>query len=242
MTGGAFYDEAVTADYLAHRHGGIHSPNTVMEEPALLAAIGDLAGVKLLDLGCGDGSFAEIALGRRARSYTGIDASPSMIATARRTVTDERASFDCIAIEDFDPGGPAYDVVTSRMALHYVADLVDALRRVHRSLHDGGRFVGTVVHPVISSNDNPGPGPRSDWTVDHYFDDGPRRRLWFGKEVTWYHRTTEQCLRALTEAGFRFDELSECEPSPALLADHSDELHRRRRVPLILLLSGTKTG
>lgn len=242
MTGGAFYNEAVTAEYLAHRHGGIHSPNTVMEEPALLAAIGDLAGVELLDLGCGDGSFAEVALERGARSYTGIDASPSMIDTARRTVTDGRASFDCIAIEDFDPGSLTYDVVTSRMALHYVADLADALRRVHRSLHDGGRFVCTVVHPVISSHDNPRPGSRSDWTVDRYFDDGPRQRLWFGREVTWYHRTIEQHVRALTGAGLRFDELSECAPNPALLADHPDELHRRRRVPLILLLSGTKTG
>lgn len=242
MTGGAFYDEAVTADYLAHRHGGIHSPNTVMEEPAVLAAIGDLVGVKLLDLGCGDGSFAEVALERGARSYTGIDASPSMIDTARRIVTDERVTFDCIAIEAFDPGSPAYDVVTSRMALHYVADLADALRRVHRSLHDGGRFLCTVVHPVISSHDNRRPGPRSDWTVDRYFDDGPRQRLWFDKEVTWYHRTTEQYVCALIEAGFRFDELSECAPSRALLADHPDELHRRQRVPLILLLGGTKTG
>jgi 2-polyprenyl-3-methyl-5-hydroxy-6-metoxy-1,4-benzoquinol methylase len=242
MTGGAFYDEAVTAEYLAHRHGGIHSPNTVMEEPALLAALGGLPGVDLLDLGCGDGTFAEVALERGARSYTGIDASLPMIDVARRTVTDERATFDCIAIEDFDPGSLAYDVVTSRMALHYVADLADALRRVHRSLQDGGRFVCTVVHPVISSHDNPRPGPRSDWTVDHYFDGGPRQRLWFGKEVTWHHRTIEQYVGALTGAGFRFDALSECAPNATLMADHPDELHRRRRVPLILLLSGTKAG
>ncbi|MGK2947937.1 MAG: class I SAM-dependent methyltransferase [Acidimicrobiales bacterium] len=240
--GGAFYDESVTAEYLAHRHGGIHSPNMVMEEPALLSAVGDIDGADLLDLGCGDGRFAEIALERGARSYTGIDASPSMIDTARRSVTDERVTFDCTAIEDLDTGGPAYDVVTARMALHYVADLSDALRRVHRCLHDGGRFVCTVVHPVVTSHDNPGPGPRSDWTVDRYFEDGPRERLWFGREVTWHHRTIEQHLRALTGAGFRFDELSECAPDPALLADHPDELHRRRRVPLVLLVSGTKTG
>ena len=242
MAGGAFYDDVVTAEYLAHRHGGIHSPNTVMEEPALLEAIGHIDDADLLDLGCGDGSFAAVALERGARSYLGLDASPSMIDAARRTATGERVSFECMAIEDFDAGGPAYDVVTARMALHYVADLADALGRVHRSLHDGGRFVCTVVHPVITSHDNPRPGPRSDWTVDRYFDDGPRQRQWFGKEVTWYHRTTEQYVRALAAAGFRLETLSECAPAPALLTDHPDELLRRRRVPLILLLGGTKPG
>jgi SAM-dependent methyltransferase len=221
---------------------GIHSPNTVMEEPALLEAIGDLDDADLLDLGCGDGNFAVVALERGARSYLGLDASPSMIDAARRTVAGKRVSFECMAIEDFDAGGAAYDVVTAPMALHYVADLADALGRIHRSLRDGGRFVCTVVHPVITSHDNPRSGPRSDWTVDRYFDDGPRQRQWFGKEVTWYHRTIEQYVCELTEAGFRFDALSECAPAPQLLADHPEELLRRRRVPLILLLGGARPG
>ena len=240
-TGGDFYDPVVTADYLAHRHAGVRSPNTVMEEPALLDAIGDIGGARVLDLGCGDGRFALTALELGARSYHGIDASPSMIEVARGTVTDRRATFDCRAIEQLEADTPAYDVVTSRMALHYVADLGDALRRVHRVVRQGGRFVFSVVHPVMSCTDDARPGPRTDWTVDSYFEEGPRERLWFGRKVTWYHRTVEQHVRAVTQAGFRLDGLCECEPDAGLLAEHPDELRRRRRVPLILLLATTRT-
>lgn len=240
--GGDFYDDAVTTTYLAHRHAGITSPNTVMEEPAFLEAIGDISGARVLDLGCGDGSFAAVALERGARSYHGIDASSAMIEVARRTVTDERVTFERLTIEQLDTGSDVYDVVTARMALHYVADLDDALRRVHHGLSKRGRFLLSVVHPVITSRDNPGPGPRTSWTVDDYFVNGPRERLWFGKEVTWHHRTIEQYVRALMGAGFRLDALSECAPDPALLAGHPGELSRRRRVPLILLMATTRAG
>jgi hypothetical protein len=57
--------------------------------------------------------------------------------------------------------------------------------------------------------------------------------------VTWHHRTIETYLRALHDTGFSLDMLSECEPRPSLLADDADELTRRRRVPLMLLLAGT---
>jgi hypothetical protein len=56
--------------------------------------------------------------------------------------------------------------------------------------------------------------------------------------VTWYHRTVETHVRALHDAGFSLDALSECAPRPELLGDDAEELARRRRVPLMLLLAG----
>lgn len=80
--GGEFYEaDGVLNAYLRHRHDGVRSPNTVMEEPALIDALGSVAGCRVLDLGCGDGSTAGLILANGAASYAGLDGSAGMIAT-----------------------------------------------------------------------------------------------------------------------------------------------------------------
>lgn len=239
-SGGDFYDEAVTARYLAHRHSGVSSPNVVMEEPAVLAHLGDLTGMRVIDLGCGDGAFADEVFARGARTYVGIDGSASMIAVARHRAADGMARFEVGRIEDFRPDPGEADLVTSRMVLHHLQDVAPTLRSAHEALTSGGRLLFTVTHPVITSFDNEESGPRTSWTVDDYFDAGERRRRWFGAEVTWFHRTVAQYIAAVLAAGFTLEAVSECAPDPALLADAPEELARRRRVPVILLVSARR--
>src|SRR5262245_55813919 len=50
--------------------------------PAQLAMCGDVRGLNVLDLGCGNGYFSR-ALARLGARVTGIDISPRMIAHAR---------------------------------------------------------------------------------------------------------------------------------------------------------------
>lgn len=238
--GGDFYDDAVTARYLAHRHSGAGSPNVVMEEPAVLAHLGDLSDLRVIDLGCGDGAFADVVLDRGARTYLGIDGSEAMVDIARKRALSTKARFELGSIEDFRPPPAAADLVTSRMAFHYVRDVFPTLCSIHRALAPDGRLIFTVAHPVITSHDNQVSGPRTNWTVDHYFETGERRRSWFDTEVTWFHRTIEHYLSAVLSAGFNLEAVSECEPDRRLLADAPEELARRRRVPLVLLVSARR--
>lgn len=239
--GHAYEDVAVVDAYLAHRHGGTSSPNEVMEEPAFLRALGPMDGQRVLDLGCGDGTFARRVLDLGATDYLGIDGSAAMIAIARRDHQRTGVRFEQGDLEDIHRLTGPFDVVTGRMSFHYVADLGLLLGRVRQLLAPGGRVVFTVVHPVISCRPE-AHGPRTSWTVDDYFVPGPRTRPWFGATATWHHRTIEDHTRGLIDAGFRLDHLGECAPSATLLADEPEELARRRRVPLILLLAGTATA
>lgn len=240
--GGQFYDSGrVREDYLRHRHDGVRSPNTVMEEPAFLAAIGPVKGCRVLDLGCGDGSTAEVLLAGGAAAYTGLDGSAGMVDVARQRAVDERVRFVHGDIEQLEVSDASFDLVISRMALHYVDQLDDVFDRVHHALADDGRLVFSVVHPVITSHDDPGDGLRTSWTVDGYFDRGARERSWFGSKAVWHHRTIEDYVRLVTDHGFRLDSLSECEPLAELLAGDPDELARRRRVPLMLLIAATRS-
>ena len=62
--GSEFYEpDEVRAAYLRHRHDGIRSPNLVLEEPAFIEAVGSIAGQRVLDLGCGDGTTAALMVG-----------------------------------------------------------------------------------------------------------------------------------------------------------------------------------
>lgn len=234
--GAAPYDQEVVDHYRRHRDAPT-SPNQVMEEPAILDHLGPVDGCRVVDLGCGDGAFAEVLLLRGAASYLGTDESPAMIAAAQCEHGDPRARFEVARIEDLRLAPGEADLVTSRLALHHVDDLDDVLQRIRVGLVEGGRLLVTVAHPVITAPEESPVGQRESATIDRYFEPGPRRRSWFGSEVTWYHRTIEQYLRSLQAAGFALEALSECEPSPARLADAPDELARRRRVPLVLLLA-----
>jgi 2-polyprenyl-3-methyl-5-hydroxy-6-metoxy-1,4-benzoquinol methylase len=90
-SGALFYDRPGLAErYGAHRHSGVSSPNIVMEEPALLAELGDVAGLHVLDLGCGDAAVGAMLMQQGCASYLGIDGSKEMVARAEETLTDTR--------------------------------------------------------------------------------------------------------------------------------------------------------
>lgn len=243
-SGGDFYDRpGVFGRYADHRHGGVYSPNTVMEEPALRGELGDVAGMRVLDLGCGDAAIGRDLLASGCRSYLGVDASERMVEAARRTLSGTGGRVERVGIEQFSSGPGTVDLVLSRLALHYLPDVSGVLAASRRWLSPGGRLVVSVVHPVITAQDARGGGGerRTSWLVDDYFVPGERRREWLGDAVRWHHRTVEDYVQALLVAGFVLTSLRECAPQAELFTGHDDELARRRRVPLFLLLAGRST-
>ncbi len=236
--GGAFYDDpGVFERYRSHRRWA-ENPNVVMEEPAVIEEFGSVSGLRVLDLGCGDASTGRLLLEAGVASYLGVDGSERMVDAAGAALTDPRAQVVRCDIEEFDASAASFDLVLSRMALHYVADISVVFDRCHAWLAPGGRIVFSVVHPVVSSNDPRASTdqPREDWVVDNYFLTGPRYQLWLGAQSRWYHRTTEDYVRALQGAGFSLRNLRECPPDRARF-ENETEFRRRQRIPLVLLLS-----
>lgn len=237
--GGGFYDDPdVHACYTARSAPDRFNPNHVMEEPAILAEVGDPTGLRVIDLGCGDGRFGRELLEAGCASYHGVDGSTRMVEVARRNLAGTSARVERVDMEDFESDARPTDLVTARLSLHYIADLDAVLRSAARSLVPGGRVVFSVLHPVITSHRTVNDGQRMTWTVDDYFHPGPRRRQWMGSVVTWQHRTVENYVHAMIRAGFCRTALRECEPVIDRFDGDGDELARRRRVPLFLLLSG----
>ena len=236
--GAAFYDDdTVFATYLARRQRP-DNPNDTLERPVLLDLAGELAGRRILDLGCGDAAFGRHALLHGGRTYTGVEGSRNMVALARQTLAGTPGEVHHAALETWAYPEASFDLVVSRLALHYIADVEAVFARVYRALVAGGRFAFSVEHPVITSCDRGWQsGQRQAWLVDDYFDLGPRVTSWLGGRVVKYHRTVEAYVAAFQGAGFVLESLRESHPQRARFADAA-EYHRRKRIPLFLFLAG----
>lgn len=102
------------------------------------------AGDRVLDAGCGAGTFSFEAV-RVGASVTAIDGSAAMIALARTRqqelgLTDIR--FDVALLDSLSawPAG-AFDVVLSSSVLEYLPDLAGEVARLVRLLKPGGRLI-----------------------------------------------------------------------------------------------------
>lgn len=255
--GGQHYNKALVEEYLQHRHRPVSSPNLVMEDPAFAMAAGDLGGLRILDLGCGDGTFARRCHAEGSAHYLGIDGSQAMIERAEESAGGlPGIHFKLLDLEDFAAGitttnaelepprlapteAGGFDLVTARMVLHYVEDLGPVLTRVRQLLTPGGRLIFTVIHPVVTAAETVPGGPRTSQPVDGYFKTGPRQRTWFDTSVIWHHRTIEHHLRLLAETGFTVDAFSECRPVESEFNGNTEEYLRRLQVPLFLLIGAT---
>ncbi|MEO7908485.1 MAG: methyltransferase [Roseiflexaceae bacterium] len=240
-SGPAFYDDdAVFATYIARRQRS-DSPNNTLEQPVILELAGDLAGRRVLDLGCGDAAFGRMVLAHGGSAYVGVEGSRNMAAVARETLAGTNGRVQHCTIEEWEAPKAAFDLAVARLSLHYLADLAPTFARVYQALAVGGRFVFSVEHPVITSCDRGWPAGtlRQDWVVDDYFVTGARETMWMGGAVRKYHRTVEDYFHALQQAGFVVERLRESRPQRKQFADEQ-AYARRQRIPLFLFLVGCR--
>ena len=101
----------------------------------------------ILDVGCGDGKItAELARAVPRGSVTGVDASPQMIAFAKKTFPAKKNPnlkfqiCDARKISASKLGGK-FDFIFSNAALHWVDDHEKFLRGAAAALKTGGRLV-----------------------------------------------------------------------------------------------------
>ncbi len=101
------------------------------------------SALSVLDLGCGDGSLADV-LGRAGLAGVfGIDVDRAAVQRARVRSGRHGHRFETMAIEEFD-SAPVFDAVVISEVLNYVSDPFEVLRSVRRWVQPGGLVVLTV--------------------------------------------------------------------------------------------------
>lgn len=217
--------------------------NGTVEDPAFVSVLPELHGLSVLDLGSGFGDFCRFARLRGAAKVKGVELSRRMLATAKTRTHDSEIEYINVAIEDFAIAVQSYDVIVSRLALHYIRDYEAVVRSVHSGLTNNGVFLFSVEHPICTAlcdgwyKDEGGRNML--WPVDGYSFEGERKMSWFIDGVIKYHRTLETYVNTLLNSGFAITRL--LEPHAGREAVKSrPELKDTLRRPPFLIIAATK--
>ncbi|PLR98803.1 class I SAM-dependent DNA methyltransferase [Bacillus sp. T33-2] len=241
-SGSGAYENREFFESFLKRRNRAESPNNVMEEPTFIQMMGTIQNGNILDLGCGDARFGLFLLNEGCREYHGVEGSANMYEKALEQLSGLNAKMTHSSLESFNFPENQYDLVISRMVLHYIEHLDRLFSKAYESLKPGGRFLFSVQHPVITSSfrSKEAGGERQDWIVDDYFSTGKRTEPWINSLVVKYHRTIEDYFAFAQKAGFTIETIREPGPSRDLISN-PEEFNRRLRVPLFLLFACQKS-
>jgi 2-polyprenyl-3-methyl-5-hydroxy-6-metoxy-1,4-benzoquinol methylase len=184
---------------------------------AVDALLGDLAGLRVCELACGQGRIAR-RLARRGARVVGVDLSARLleIAAARERAEPRAIGYvldDAQGLAAIRDG--AFDGVVCHMALMDIPELAPTLGAVARVLRPGGWFAFATFHPCFNAPDSREEVDadavywrmvRDYWTEGYWRSDtraGPP-----GK-VGAYHRTLATLLNGLTDAGLALERVAE---------------------------------
>lgn len=190
--------------------------NTLLDRPTVLGMIGDVAGKRVLDAGCGPGLYAA-ELAARGATVVGFDQSADMVALARKRLPDSDFRVHDLADPLHWLPDQTVDVVVLALVLHYVDDRVATLRELHRVLAPGGLVVVSLGHPI------------RDW-LKHggsYFDRVVQEEQWNeGWRLRYWRQPLADTIQEFLASGFAIDQMVEPQ-LPASLADQFPDAYER---------------
>jgi ubiquinone/menaquinone biosynthesis C-methylase UbiE len=191
-------------------------------DEVLFDLLGDVAGLRVLDAGCGQGYLCRI-LARRGASVVGVENSRRFHEISLGYQAEEpldivyhRGSIsDMPYLED-----ASFDAIVSNYVLMDTRDCQGAVREFARVLRPGGVAVVLFSHPCFHT---PGSGwlreppdslrreDRVRWMVDQYFHRGMQQIPWhpFDTPFMHFHRPLSDYYGAFQAAGLRVTDLKE---------------------------------
>jgi 2-polyprenyl-3-methyl-5-hydroxy-6-metoxy-1,4-benzoquinol methylase len=215
------------------------------EHGAFSALLPDVAGSRVLDLGCGAGQLTLHVAEAGAAEVMGLDLSERMLEVARTERAHPNATYVQASMDDADFSAGRFDLVVSSLAFHYVEDYGGLVRRIASWLVPGGHLVFSTEHPVFlarASDDGwvrDADGQPLHWTIDRYGIEGLREERWFRDGVQKFHRTLSTLLNGLVDAGLVIECVVEPMPDDEMLRRRPDWIVELKR-PIFLLVRARK--
>ena len=172
------WTDAVREGRIASRKNGT--------DAAIVEACRATAGMRVLDVGCGEGWLSR-ALASSGAKVLGVDASEPLIIAARAAggATYDVADYESLTSRADVASGP-FDLVVLNFAL-LDEEISPLLRSLSARLGDGGRLVIQTVHPFVAAGAD---GYVDGWREERFaaFGDGfPAPMPWFFRTfTTWY--------------------------------------------------------
>ncbi|HVA92389.1 MAG TPA: class I SAM-dependent methyltransferase [Chloroflexota bacterium] len=224
-------------------------------DPPLLELCGEVGGLYVLDLACGNGYLSR-RFARQGATVTGVDANLPILERARQREAREPLGItfqaaDAAHLETLADG--IFDLVVCNMALMDIEDAGGAIQEVTRVLRPSGRLVASLSHPCFDKVNTSG------WAIDYIY---PVTTIWRKMsryreiamaEIPWfqapnqtvytraYHRPLSWYFRAFRASGLAVTALEEPEPTEEFLAG-SPQGPWIAEIPLHCVIEARKTG
>jgi trans-aconitate methyltransferase len=200
--------------------------------PELIDLIGDVAGRRILDAGCGDGTLVELLTAQGAVA-TGVDSAAEMVQIASSRVGEARILQHDIAVPlPQHAAAEPFDGIVANMVFHCLDRIDAALEALAGALRTGGWLAFSILHPAFHQSPQQISAlkrltePGGDWSFPvtaPYL-----QTVRFQKSiadsaatVTHVHRPISEYMNALAGAGFRVEAVRE-----PLLAGPSSRIPR----------------
>lgn len=119
--------------------------------PNMLKLMGNVSGLRILDLGCGEGGYSR-ELAKRGATLVSVDCSKKAIEYAMRLADEEGLSIEHYVRNSndlFDIASGQFDMVLCSMMLMDCEDFDGTLAEAYRVLKPGGRLFASVLHPCF---------------------------------------------------------------------------------------------
>ncbi len=195
--------------------------NAYYDRPATLGLLPTVAGLHVLDAGCGPGVYSEWLLAHGA-SVIACDVSAEMVRLARARLGGQ------VVVRQADLAQPldwlataAVDLIVSPLVLDYVADWHATFGEFWRVLRPGGHVVWSVEHPAFY------PG------VASYFATELIHVHWssFELDVPRYRRPLQAMIQPALAHGFVLDGIVEPQPTAEFVAQYPESAAKLNREP-----------
>lgn len=154
-----------------------------------------VAGIKVLDFGCGNGENG-IYAARYGAEVIGIDISPEGVANANLNATqagvEEHCRFEVMDGENMTFSDNTFDLAVEYGALHHV-ELDKAMSELNRVLRPGGEMICIEAlrhNPIIHWYRKKTPHLRTEWEVEHILgieDLAIARKYFYHVAVRYFH-------------------------------------------------------
>jgi ubiquinone/menaquinone biosynthesis C-methylase UbiE len=173
-----------------------------------LGVLGDVAGLDIVELGCGTAYFSA-RLAKLGARPVGVDPTPAQLATARRMQTVTGIEFPLVeaAAESIPLPDASFDLAVSEYGASLWAVPERWLAEASRLLRPGGRLI-FLTNSTLSILCAPDTGPIEERLLRPQFE-GLYRIEWPEGPGVEYHPTHGQWISLLRANGFELEALHE---------------------------------
>lgn len=177
----------------------------------MLKLCGDVSGLRVLDLGCGEGRFCRL-LSERGAEAVGIDPTSELIDAAK--ARQPSSQYVRCSAEKLPFAAAACDLVVSYLSLIDITDYDSAISEAVRVLRPGGKLLAANLGFVTASlgwaRDED--GKRLYHRIDRYLDEWAAVLDFGGIRIRNWHRPLSSYMSAYLNAGLTL--LQFLEPVP----------------------------